>query len=103
VYSFQNVGSCWVSGVCTSSEWRLVDGVPVRRSRAYKCPTELKAPKEKAAVNDGRGQRVLLNVYCLKQRLETSAAKDVLLLSNATTLGNARRYLCAAVSISGGD
>jgi hypothetical protein len=35
----------------------------------------LEAPKEKAVVNDGRGQRVLSNVYCLKQRLETSVAK----------------------------
>jgi hypothetical protein len=42
---------------------------------AYKCPTELEAPKEKAVVNNGRGQRVLSNVYCLKQRLETSVAK----------------------------
>lgn len=62
---------------------------------------DLEAAKEKAVVNDGYFQRLLSYVYCPKQRLETSAAKDLLLVNNATGLGNARRFLDALVSMSG--
>jgi hypothetical protein len=62
----------------------------------------MEAAKEKVFVNDGGLQRLLSNINCPKQRPETSAAKDMLLLGNATGLGNARRFLYALVSMSGG-
>jgi hypothetical protein len=45
--------------------------------RAYKYPTELEAPKEKAVVNDRGLQRFLSHICCPKQRLETFVATNL--------------------------
>jgi hypothetical protein len=96
VYSFQKAGFCWLSGVCTSSEWRLVDGLPEEAESGHiNVPPNWRRRKRRLSSMMGAVREFYRTSIVLNKDLRHLSPKDLLLLSNATDLGNARRFLDA--------